>query len=105
MTILEAAAALRARKVSSLEFVNDSLARIARSQLKLNAFITSAKVGSVGRRRSSSGPEVIGHHPFHRSEVRSPVDCAAAHHRSNGRCANQRPKLPCSSARSSGVSS
>jgi Asp-tRNA(Asn)/Glu-tRNA(Gln) amidotransferase A subunit family amidase len=40
MTILEAAAALRARKVSSLELVNDSLARIARSQPKLNAFIT-----------------------------------------------------------------
>src|SRR5258706_6484295 len=40
MTILEAAAALRAKKVSSLELVTDSLARIARAQPKLNAFIT-----------------------------------------------------------------
>ena len=40
MTILEAAAALRAKKVSAVELVNESLARIARVNPKLNAFIT-----------------------------------------------------------------
>ncbi|HUA82321.1 MAG TPA: amidase [Bryobacteraceae bacterium] len=40
MTIQEAAAALRARKVSSLELVEESLRRIAAQQDRLNAFIT-----------------------------------------------------------------
>ena len=40
MTIQEAARALRARKVSSLELVEESLKRIAAAQERLNAFIT-----------------------------------------------------------------
>lgn len=40
MTILEAAAALRACKVSSLELTGESLERIARLGSKLNAFLT-----------------------------------------------------------------
>lgn len=40
MTILESAAALRAKKVSSLELTNESLKRIAQANPKLNAFIT-----------------------------------------------------------------
>lgn len=40
MTILEAAAALRARKISSLELTEESLKRIARANPALNAFIT-----------------------------------------------------------------
>jgi len=40
MTIQEAAAALRAKKVSSLELTDECLKRIARAQPKLNAFIT-----------------------------------------------------------------
>ncbi|MGC9970356.1 MAG: amidase [Bryobacteraceae bacterium] len=43
MTILEAAAALRSRKISSAELVSESLARIARLDPKLNAFITVLK--------------------------------------------------------------
>jgi aspartyl-tRNA(Asn)/glutamyl-tRNA(Gln) amidotransferase subunit A len=40
MTILEAAAALRAKKVSSAELVSESLTRIAALNPKLNAFLT-----------------------------------------------------------------
>jgi aspartyl-tRNA(Asn)/glutamyl-tRNA(Gln) amidotransferase subunit A len=40
MTILEAATALRSRKISCAELVSQSLARIARLDPKLNAFIT-----------------------------------------------------------------
>jgi aspartyl-tRNA(Asn)/glutamyl-tRNA(Gln) amidotransferase subunit A len=40
MTILEAAVGLRAKKVSSLELTDESLKRIARTNPKLNAFIT-----------------------------------------------------------------
>src|ERR1035437_10740859 len=40
MTILEMADALRAKKVSSLELTNDTLAKIARENPRLNAFIT-----------------------------------------------------------------
>src|SRR5258706_475789 len=40
MTILETAATLRAKKVSSLELTEDSLKRIARANPKLNAFMT-----------------------------------------------------------------
>ena len=40
MTILEGAAALRARKVSSVELVSESLSRIAELNPKLNAFLT-----------------------------------------------------------------
>ena len=40
MTIQESAAALRAKKISSVELVTESLANIARANPKLNAFIT-----------------------------------------------------------------
>jgi Asp-tRNA(Asn)/Glu-tRNA(Gln) amidotransferase A subunit family amidase len=40
MTILEAAVALRAKKVSSLELTTDALRRIAGANRRLNAFIT-----------------------------------------------------------------
>src|SRR5580704_6635522 len=40
MTLVEAAAQLRARKVSSHELVSESLARIAELNPKLNAFMT-----------------------------------------------------------------
>lgn len=40
MTVLESAAALRAKKVSSVELVNESLRRIARENPRINAFIT-----------------------------------------------------------------
>src|SRR5580700_7661607 len=40
MTILEAAAALRAQRISSVELTEDSLKRIADANPKLNAFIT-----------------------------------------------------------------
>jgi aspartyl-tRNA(Asn)/glutamyl-tRNA(Gln) amidotransferase subunit A len=40
MTILEAAAALRAKKISSVELIGDSLKRIGDANPKLNAFIT-----------------------------------------------------------------
>ena len=40
MTILEAAVALRAKKVSSLELTTDALRRIASANRRLNAFIT-----------------------------------------------------------------
>jgi len=40
MTILEMAGALRTKKVSSLELTNDTLAKIARENPRLNAFIT-----------------------------------------------------------------
>ena len=40
VTILQAAAALRARQVSSVELTDEALARIARLNPKLNAFIT-----------------------------------------------------------------
>jgi aspartyl-tRNA(Asn)/glutamyl-tRNA(Gln) amidotransferase subunit A len=40
MTIVEAAAALRAKKISSLELTDESLKRIAAANPKLNAFIT-----------------------------------------------------------------
>ena len=40
MNVLESAAALRAHKISSVELVSESLARIAEQNPKLNAFIT-----------------------------------------------------------------
>ncbi len=49
MTIQEAAAALRARKVSSLELVEESLKRIAVQQDRLNAFITVTADSARGR--------------------------------------------------------
>jgi len=53
MTILEAAAALRARKVSSVELVEESLKRIARVNPKLNAFITVTSEAALERARAA----------------------------------------------------
>ncbi len=49
MTILEAAAALRAGKVSSMELVQGSLQRIARLNPTLNAFLTVTEDEAVER--------------------------------------------------------
>ncbi len=49
MTIQEAAAALRAKKVSSRELVDDALKRIAQTQPKINAFITVTEDFARGR--------------------------------------------------------
>ncbi len=44
MTIQEAAALLRARKVSSVELTQEALARIAAINPKLNAFLTQKPI-------------------------------------------------------------
>jgi aspartyl-tRNA(Asn)/glutamyl-tRNA(Gln) amidotransferase subunit A len=49
MTILEAAAGLRARKFSSRELVDESLRRIAQSNPKINAFITVTEESAKAR--------------------------------------------------------
>jgi len=49
MTILEAAAALRSKKVSAVELVNESLDRVARLNPRLNAFITVLEESSRAR--------------------------------------------------------
>jgi aspartyl-tRNA(Asn)/glutamyl-tRNA(Gln) amidotransferase subunit A len=49
MTILEAAAGLRARKFSSRELVDESLRRIAQSNPKINAFITLTEESARAR--------------------------------------------------------
>jgi aspartyl-tRNA(Asn)/glutamyl-tRNA(Gln) amidotransferase subunit A len=49
MTILEAAAALRAKKISSRELTENSLDRIARSNPRLNAFITIVEESARAR--------------------------------------------------------
>jgi aspartyl-tRNA(Asn)/glutamyl-tRNA(Gln) amidotransferase subunit A len=59
MTILEAAAALRARKISSLELTNESLDRIAKLNPKLNAFITVT--GDAARARASAMDAELTH--------------------------------------------
>jgi aspartyl-tRNA(Asn)/glutamyl-tRNA(Gln) amidotransferase subunit A len=59
MTILEAAAALRAKKVSSLELTNDALARIARENPRLNAFITVLE--DSARARASAMDAELSH--------------------------------------------
>ena len=52
MTILEAAAALRAKKISSVELTEESLSRIAAMNPKLNAFITVA--GEAARAQAAA---------------------------------------------------
>jgi aspartyl-tRNA(Asn)/glutamyl-tRNA(Gln) amidotransferase subunit A len=52
MTVLEAAHALRARKISSLELTETSLQRIAQADSKLNAFITV--IAESARERASA---------------------------------------------------
>jgi aspartyl-tRNA(Asn)/glutamyl-tRNA(Gln) amidotransferase subunit A len=55
MTILDAAAALRAKKVSALELANESLDRIARLNPPLNAFITVLEESSRARASELDG--------------------------------------------------
>jgi aspartyl-tRNA(Asn)/glutamyl-tRNA(Gln) amidotransferase subunit A len=59
MTILESADALRAKKVSSLELTNDTLAKIARENPRLNAFITVT--ADAARARASAMDAELSH--------------------------------------------
>jgi len=59
MTILEMADALRAKKVSSLELTNDTLAKIARENPRLNAFITVLEESA--RARASAMDAELSH--------------------------------------------
>ena len=52
-TVAEWSAALRARTVSSLEITQDSLARIAAAQPRLNAFITVDEAGAMASARAA----------------------------------------------------
>jgi aspartyl-tRNA(Asn)/glutamyl-tRNA(Gln) amidotransferase subunit A len=60
MTIQESAAALRARKISSLELTNESLTRIARANPKLNAFITVLADEARTRAKSMDAERAAG---------------------------------------------
>ncbi len=55
MTILEAAAQLRAKKISSVELVSDALSQIAKLNPKLNAFITVLDERSREHARKADG--------------------------------------------------
>ena len=59
MTILEAVAALRAKKVSSLELTDQSLKRIAHANPRLNAFITVLEESA--RARASAMDAELAH--------------------------------------------
>src|SRR5580700_3061623 len=59
MTILEAVAALRAKKVSSLELADQSLKRIAHANPRLNAFITVLEESA--RARASAMDAELAH--------------------------------------------
>ncbi len=59
MTILESAAALRAKKVSSLELTNEALEKIARENPRLNAFITVT--ADAARARASAMDAELSH--------------------------------------------
>jgi len=59
MTLLESADALRAKKVSSLELTNETLAQIAHENPRLNAFITVT--GDAARARASAMDAEMSH--------------------------------------------
>lgn len=59
MTILESAAALRAKKVSSLELTNEALEKIAGENPRLNAFITVT--ADAARARASAMDAELSH--------------------------------------------
>jgi aspartyl-tRNA(Asn)/glutamyl-tRNA(Gln) amidotransferase subunit A len=59
MTILEMAAALRAKRISSLELTNETLAAIARENPRLNAFITVT--ADLARARASAMDAELSH--------------------------------------------
>jgi aspartyl/glutamyl-tRNA(Asn/Gln) amidotransferase C subunit len=52
-TVAESSAALRARTISSVEITQDSLARIATAQPRLNAFITVDDAGALASARAA----------------------------------------------------
>jgi aspartyl-tRNA(Asn)/glutamyl-tRNA(Gln) amidotransferase subunit A len=59
MTILESADALRAKRVSSLELTNETLAKIARENPRINAFITVT--ADAARARASAMDAELSH--------------------------------------------
>jgi aspartyl-tRNA(Asn)/glutamyl-tRNA(Gln) amidotransferase subunit A len=59
MTILESAAALRAKRISSLELTNDALQKITRENPRLNAFITVT--ADAARARASAMDAELSH--------------------------------------------
>src|ERR1700722_20811226 len=59
MTILESAAALRTKKISSLELTNETLKNIARENPRLNAFITVME--DSARARASAMDAELSH--------------------------------------------
>ncbi|MGH9667269.1 MAG: amidase, partial [Bryobacteraceae bacterium] len=67
MTILEAATALRARKISSVELVHESLERIAHENPRLNAFITvlEPEARAQAAERDAELARGIDRGPFH----------------------------------------
>src|SRR5580704_3800876 len=60
VTILQAAAALRAKQLSSVELTDEALARIARLNPKLNAFITVLDDEARARARKADAEIVAG---------------------------------------------
>ena len=60
MTILEAAAALRAKKVSSAELTEEALKRIESANPKINAFITVAADSARARAAAMDGEMARG---------------------------------------------
>jgi aspartyl-tRNA(Asn)/glutamyl-tRNA(Gln) amidotransferase subunit A len=66
MTILEMAAALRAKKVSSLELTNQALEKLARENQRLNAFIT---VDAEGARAKASAMDAELSHGLDRGPM------------------------------------
>jgi aspartyl-tRNA(Asn)/glutamyl-tRNA(Gln) amidotransferase subunit A len=67
MTLLEAAAAIRARKVSSTELTTESLRRISQANPKLNAFITVCDEHALARAAAMDAEIANGFHrgPLH----------------------------------------
>jgi aspartyl-tRNA(Asn)/glutamyl-tRNA(Gln) amidotransferase subunit A len=66
MTILEMGAALRAKKVSSLELTNQALAKLARENQRINAFIT---VDAEGARAKASAMDAELSHGLDRGAM------------------------------------
>ena len=67
MTLLETAAAIRARKVSSTELTTESLRRISQTNPKLNAFITVCEEHALARAAAMDAEIANGFHrgPLH----------------------------------------
>src|SRR5689334_13652162 len=63
MTVAELVAALRARKLSSVEVTRDALARIDAAQARLNTFITVDGDGALAQARAADGALARGDAP------------------------------------------